>query len=357
MNQLPIIKLTKARLTALMLVFSLVFVQLFAGQTALADDYPAERSLIYHPLSEIGEYASQVCILRQSDRALRKAAFMYHSQSFVDAGCTPASISNALAMIFGVTDHDQAVTLLRETMSMLSNGNYKNSGCNLSLFNKMNKTGGIPEWNGLSGTEVLGPLVTAYAGDILFVDQSMTIEETMEQLLASPHMLLLSRRTLADDWSWLPILARALSDAGLGDARITLMQYSVGTNALLSPLCLSDQGHYISFYLQVDEYNTDGTIYMLDSIVRAVSLEEFYDHISNQTYPYIDSKNQRYREIAFNANFDLRRIADNTVQISLKYPLQREMLSLSPEARMAAMAERLSSMGLYGYGVIAIQLP
>ena len=294
----------------------------------------------------------RLSVLSQRDEAIGELA--YHTATVQRRGCMPVSIVNALIASFGVTDRETAIGLVQETLSLLvprgSRGKAPVDLLGLSaLLDPALRAEEREAYPNLAKT------VGAYPGDVRVTQARLSAREVLKQLDgAQTPLMLVSRMAVYPDWTEAVALLMALHGMGMDDATLCLACMGAGTEASGAPLRSGRSGHYLTVFFHVGTFAESGTVYVLDSLPRALADEPF------TPYGAANEMHAQYgfvQDSAFNRNFTAARVSPTVIRLSLTQTAL-EALRAEPEETASARRVRLMKpLILFGPGVMMLSLP
>ena len=294
----------------------------------------------------------RLSVLSQRDEAIGELA--YYTATIQRRGCMPVSIVNGLIASFGVTDRETAIGLVQETLALLvprgSRGKAPVDLQNLAaLLDPALRADGREAYPNLART------VGAYPGDVRVTQAHLSAREVLERLdgVQTP-MMFVSRMAVYPDWTEAVALLMALHGMGMDDATLCLACAGAGTEASGAPLRSGKSGHYLTVLFHVGTFAESGTVYVLDSLPRALAGEPY------TPYGTADEMHTQYgfvQDSAFNRNFTAARISPTVIRLSLT---QNALEALRAEPEETALARRVKLMKpliLFGPCVMMLSLP
>ena len=308
------------------------------------------------PLAGLCETGAQrlstLDIISQRDPRLADEPYYYQDMMFRIGGCKPASIANGLVALLGdaQTDVPQLLIELRDGLKAIPGD--KKSGIDiLKLPTFLSK----PRDSAVTVKELLKGV-----SSIIYLDSrtgNVTPAYFLTKHLSSPdaHPLFIREFTTQKNWHWMLDLAARLCEMGHPDARFVLSAASAGTDETDAPLRSGKGGHYVTLYFQAEEFHRDGTMYLLDSLPRALpgDVYGFFEHYPSQ-YPFTTRRTD-----PFGKTYDATRIIDTVLQFTLK-PSEREKLSsLNPNsaAWTALRQKQVETLTLYVKSTFMLYIP
>ena len=294
----------------------------------------------------------RLSVLSQRDEAIGELA--YHTATVQRRGCMPVSIVNALIASFGVTDRETAIGLVQETLSLLvprgSRGKAPVDLLGLSaLLDPEMRAEEREAYPNLAKT------VGAYPGDVRVTQAHLSAREVLEQLDgAQTPLMLVSRMAVYPDWTEAVALLMALHGMGMDDATLCLACAGAGTEASGAPLRSGKSGHYLTVLFHVGTFAESGTVYVLDSLPRALAGEPY------TPYGAADEMHTQYgfvQDSAFNRNFTAARISPTVIRLSLTQNALEALRAEPEETALARRARLMKPLILFGPCVMMLSLP
>ena len=294
----------------------------------------------------------RLSVLSQRDEAIGELA--YHTATVQRRGCMPVSIVNALIASFGVTDRETAIGLVQETLSLLvprgSRGKAPVDLLGLSaLLDPALRAEEREAYPNLAKT------VGAYPGDVRVTQARLSAREVLEQLDgAQTPLMLVSRMAVYPDWTEAVALLMALHGMGMDDATLCLACAGAGTEASGAPLRSGKSGHYLTVLFHVGTFAESGTVYVLDSLPRALAGEPY------TPYGAADEMHTQYgfvQDSAFNRNFTAARISPTVIRLSLTQNALEALRAEPEETALARRARLMKPLILFGPCVMMLSLP
>lgn len=287
-----------------------------------------------------------LCVVSQTDNAFRGHSFDYHGSSFSFGGCGPASIGNALIGTLGVTDHDTAVSLVRELMMLMADDppTQRIAPYRLSVLTNPQKLEKYP---------ALSSALTDYEGRVHYARSRFPIHEMQTILTDNDPALFVTQMTLKkDDWNWIRDAVDMLYALGCHDAKLCVGFLGGGTEGTSAPFKNGEYGHYVTLCIPVDEFRQSGVLYLFDSLPRALEEERgLNDEHFDSIYPF--ASRTKVARKAYNPLLDawsITRISDSVLRFS---PVEH------CPANWEETQQHLSLLRTFGTGVVmlACQVP
>ena len=259
---------------------------------------------------------ADLAILSQWDECLMDSAFRYNNNYFRFNGCGPASIANGVIAALDITDHDQAVAILRDLLYLLGRSNPAKNRIMPLLLDYMNVAPDHP-LDADPRYPTLNEAMLDFGGPILYYDGRINAQN-LPSLLPASHdtpTIIHGIFTKDDRWTSMRELIQVLTDAGYEDARIVLSFLGAGTDGTKSPFRSGSAGHYLCVCIPMAEFLQSGEFYVLDSLPRALAGEEFAQGLTYQIQYDFVKKYDPYAPLnEFNDLFEVIRITPTIVQ-------------------------------------------
>lgn len=281
-------------------------------------------------------------VISQMDVAFRARSFDYTGSGFMFGGCGPSSISNALIGTLGITEHDDAVTLVHDLLYLMTEDPFHKRIVpgRLSTLAKSQQLKKFP---------FLHDLLSEYEGHIFYQQKRFTVEDIQSALSdATPALFVGQTGMKPADWDWVRDVVEMLYESGYKSTRLCIGFLGGGTSTTSAPFNSGTSGHYITFCIPVDEFLESGTFYLLDSLPRALDGEgpadgkHFY-----AVYAFASTSSfTRKTHQAFLDAWTVTRINDSVLRLT---PAEAQQ---EPDWEKAS--QRLSLLKVYGTGVIML---
>lgn len=256
--------------------------------------------------------SEQTPIINQYDDDFRANKFSYLNHYFWENGCGPSSVANAFISGLEVSDEQMAAAILHDVMHIMS----------LDPDRYAIDVKRFP----LLATEdsAILQICTANGWNIIAFDKQLT-EQDLSTTFSDTPIVILSKQIGNDYWSSAVRYIQYLYDQGYHDATVYLVRASTGTSSVSGPLAFGSAGHYVTFYMPVDEFIEQGSIYLLDSAASAIKDEPFgKSEYYKQQYPFVA---QPYAHKVFLQTFGIERIHPNIVRFYLLNPDETDRLT------------------------------
>lgn len=316
-----------------MLISFLFIIPCALGESA-EDESPA-----YPPLPVLSDPMDQhmqsLGTIYQKDPRFKK--LLYDTTYFSIKGCAPSSIANAVIAAFGVTNADTAAQIVHETLRILCPGQkYGRKPIDQNklstLFNPQLMAESAERYPALS------TVVGGYPGAIDFSLDRFTAElaaNAIENHSGENHMVT-GRISVRDSWEEAIRILYMLDDAGMDDAVLILSYAGAGTTSADAPLRTSNAGHYLTLYIHAGMFAESGTVYVLDSLPRAVFGEEYRPGLAYRScYAFVGEE----PDSPFNAAFSVRRISPTIIRIDLNETSLQQIAGAQEAAPQAERAQ------------------
>lgn len=321
----------------------------------------AAENALYPVLSDpVDQHMQRLSIMSQQDKSI--GSLPYNQENIEKRGCAPLSIANPLIAAFGVSDPETAADLVYEIMAVLTpKRQYRRKPIAVERIARV-----LHQADRAKSTEdfpQLARYVGQYPGVIHVSDQDLTAEDVralLAQETAAPP-LIVGRMYVQDDWTQAMRIIYALYEDGYEDAFVYLGYAGAGTASTGAPLRSGDSGHYLAIGIHVGTFISNGSLYVLDSLPRALADEDYGpDLVYHVPYRFIDSHG------AFSRMFSASRISPTVIKLSLLVDELRRLTGMqqqyfpSPQERTDALialhAQQLAPLKLFGRCVMMIVL-
>ncbi len=300
------------------------------------------------------ERLAKLDIISQREERFMEERFYYQDMYFRIAGCKPASLTNGLVALLG-NARTNTPELLLELLDGLNAAPWdKQSGIAMYLLQPYLSA---PDASAVELRKLLQPVTS-----IIYLDArtgSVNPAYIIPQALTDPnaHPLFLREMAVQSNWPWLIDLAAKLCDLGHPDARFVLCVASAGTDTTDGPLRSGKGGHYVTIYFQAEEFHQDGTMYLLDSLPRALPGDVYgsFERYPSQ-YPFTSKR----RKDAFDGTYDATRITDPVIQFTLKAAELERLHKLGTQpssARSMLRQKQVETLILYDKAWFMLYIP
>lgn len=298
----------------------------------------------------VDERMRRLSVMSQRDEAI--GALAYATATVQRRGCLPVSLANGVIAAFDVTDRETAIGLVQEMLSLLvPRGSRGKAAIDLQALPKLFD----PTLRTQEEYPNLAKTVGAYPGGVSFTQARLNAQEVIERLDgAKSPFVLVSRMEVYPDWTDAVQILTALHDRGMDDAVLCLACAGAGTEASGTPLRSGKSGHYLTVLFHVGTFMESGTVYVLDSLPRA---------LAGEPYGYTDEMHAQYAFAsdspgnAFNRNYFAERISPTVIKLSLTQTALETLRAEPEETTLARRVKLLSPLILFGPGVMMISMP
>ena len=236
------------------------------------------------------------------------SGFNYGKSTIGSGGCGPCSTANGLIVTFGITDPDTIKSLVLECVNM------GGPGTNVTnyLIGKGKRSDKYP---------VLNSIIDNAGGKIYY---GKNANEVKNLILENPptngeKVYILGKMTFrlggSNNNSYTDFLDVVDTVYGVApDTNITYYGVDAGKGG--SPFgSRSESGHYVALLINVRDFKENNAVYLLDSFPRRLDGEDNKDTYHGD-YNFVNPKYADLR--TFNNTFDVTRVSDNVIKISVK---------------------------------------
>lgn len=292
-------------------------------------------------------------ILSQHDEAI--GSLPYYRGEVRGRGCQPVSIANGMIAAFGVTDRELAVGVARETLELLVPAHRRGkSRIDLDKLPALLD----PEQRRQEAAQYphLAQMIGEYGGSLQVTQENLDAQSVLDALgSAQGPRLLVGRMSVQPDWTEAVELAAALHGRGMDDVTLCLAGMGVGSTDSGMPLGSGKNGHYLTVMLHVGSFMRDGSVYVLDSIARAIEGEPFgWGEEMYRQYPFAE-KNEK---VTFKRDYQSARIAPTVIRLSLTDAALASLKAVPEgEETLEEHVRLMNHIPLFGRGVLLISLP
>lgn len=319
---------------------------------------------LFAPPARAAELAdvADLTILSQWDERFQDETFRYNTTYFRYAGCGPASIANGIIAALSVTDQDLAAGLMHDVLLLLTKNQPTKNRVQLAYLSYLSATGGqLDEPNERYSS--LNQAVRDFGGSIVY-HPGYVNAKTLPDLLPNPGegpYVLHGNFTNDNRWTALRELIQTLTDAGYEDVRIVLSFLGAGTSHTTSPFRSGTAGHYLDVCVSMAEFLQTGEFYVLDSLPRALSGEDYGDDSEFFiAYDFVGRQRYNYSLDNFNALFRVERVTPTIVRVVPTGAAQRSVRAAHQNGSIpldALMPSLDLVMQFHGTSHILITLP
>lgn len=294
----------------------------------------------------------QLSIMSQQDEAI--AGITYNGATVRQRGCKLVSVVNGVMAAFGVTDRETAAGLVPEALDLLVPGG-KRSKRSVDLQNMSKLVDPVLRAEQQEKYPYLAKTVGAYPGSVQVSGKQLAAQDVLEILgKAQTPFVFVGRMSVHPDWTDALQILTGLHGMGMDDATLTLACVGAGAKKHGTPLRSGDFGHYLSLMFHVGSFMEDGTVYVLDSLPRALEGEPYDTEGAPRTqYAFVTDSPVK----AFNLNFRASRISPTVIRLSLTPEALETLRAESEETAFARLKKLYSPLVVFGYGAMLISLP
>ena len=281
--------------------------------------------------------------------------YTYWNAVMYDTGCGPVSMANAMGVAFGVTDIDTVRAIAVELPDAMLPRRRRVTGSIVAsglptLLNRMLEETDEESFPALSG------LLRGYAGAYSLSGERLSQADIAAICAQQGEAMFVRTVAGRSMWPLLYDLCAALRDAGRADAVVCAGFLGVGTRHSGSPLYSTGSGHYVCVALHAGAFVEDGSIYLLDSLPRALANEPYGDgEAYRRPYPHFQDR----RFARFAAVYDDVRIQPTVVRFTPRGEALEALHALAgdPDALREAHLSQLELFVLFGGGILLVSLP
>ena len=295
----------------------------------------------------LDDYMARLAILAQRDERLLDVT--YAESSLKERGCGPMSMTNAVVGCLGVQDEAQAVNMAREMTQLLVPRERRGKGyMHISLLeDALDREARLAQKDAFP---TMAAVVSGFPGNISYSDQKINESRLKAAAGLGITKLFIGRAIIQENWGYIISLVRMLHEAGRDDIVLYLAQCDAGKKRHSTPLRSGDSGHYLSLAVPVGAFWSEGAIYVLDSLPRAIQGEEVSsESVYHVRYPFVDQNtinDKRFRSV-----FCASRVSPTVIRLSLTQE-QRNLLAQAQSAgadeAQALLEKQMSPLVLFG---------
>lgn len=290
-------------------------------------------------------------LIIQGDPRYQTYEYRFNFDDLSVRGCGPVSVTNALLATFGVSDREVTDVFLKETLMLMADyHSAKNHGMtinNVDAFITMDD----------ATYPTLYACKQALSPNSCFSPRTLTAEElqsALEPMIASGEGAISFSKLSTKEWITIAQLCHWLNEIGKEEAIITLSVVSGGTATSGTPFSDDSDGHYLTLLVHVGEYMRRGSVYLIDSLPRAIANEAFSNSTYWRPYYFASSLSHSY---SFRHTYSIRRIQDTIIKMELLPEHQEALSALTGEDRLWHEAKLLKEIQTYGLGLLTIFVP
>ena len=120
---------------------------------------------------------------------------------------------------------------------------------------------------------------------------------------------------MQNEWDYIIEIVNTLYKYRKYDTNLIFAHIAGGTITTDAPFRSGKAGHYMTFTINVKDFYENGTIYLLDSLPRALENEKIGEGTRYKTYYDFVSDKKTFKE--FNNVYNVTRVSDNVLKIEL----------------------------------------
>lgn len=330
-----------------------VLFALLLALCCLAPCAQAEEAVRFPVLEDpVDARVQQLSVLSQQDEAI--GSIVYNTATVYQRGCKLISVVNGVIAAFGVTDKEAAAGLVPETIDLLVPGG-KRSSRSVNVQGMPNLVDPALRASQQEEYPYLAKTVGAYPGSVQTSQKQLDAQEVLEILgEAQTPFMFVGRMSVHPDWTDALQILTALHEMGMDDATLCLACAGAGTDTSGTPLRSGKTGHYLSVLFHVGSFMEDGTVYVLDSLPRAIEGEPFSRaYEMHAQYAFVGDSSTN----AFNRNFTASRIRPTIIKLSLTQTALETLRAEPEETALARRVKLFKPLVLFGTCVMLISLP
>lgn len=289
-------------------------------------------------------------VMSQRDDAVAELA--YNTATVQRRGCMTVSLANGMITTFGVTDPETAAGLVRETIALLVPRHLRGKApIDLpglpDLLDPALRAGEREAYPNLAKT------VGAYRGGVRYLGGLLRTQEVLCGLDGT-QTLIVGRMNVYPDWTEAVQLLMGLHERGMDEAMLCLACIGAGTKCSGAPLRTGQSGHYLTVFFHVGSFAEDGTVYVLDSLPRALEGEPYGLTCEVHTrYPFVDDSPAN----GFSRNYRAVRISPTVIRLSFTQEALDVLHAEPEETELAQRVKLMKPLILFGPGVAMLHLP
>jgi len=224
-----------------------------------------------------------------------------HAKLVYENGCGPSSITNQLITGFGVTDKETVTLLYKEVLD-------------LTEEKGLNWVRSIHDPNKFKNYPTIQKLISEYDGNIISADGDVnkyladyTFDITKPTMIVGKAKISTEKdgKNTNDP---LVELMKTLHNKGV-DANVIFSGISSGRDTMSRPVRGGSDGHYVSLFINSNEFIQENSFYLVDSQPKNLFGEELFNHDYAFT---LNSEKKTFEK--FNNNWEAFRVSNNTVK-------------------------------------------
>lgn len=329
----------------LSLLFLLVFL--------LAAPCAAGENVFYPELSDpVDQRVQRLAIMFQRDDPFWE--YPYNKDYLNGRGCQPLSMANGIIAAFGVTDYDTAVQITLESTELLVPRENWTRGPVLAelLPSALDPV--------LLAADERHPatagVVCAYPGAISATADALGASEAIQLLRMQTAPAIVSfRMAVNPSWEDAIRVIFALHDMGMDDAQLIITRAGAGKESHGTPLASGKTGHYLSALIHVGRFMKDCSVYILDSLPRAIPGEDDETSVPGSFYRARYPFGTQREDNRFNRTFAPARISPCVIRLSLRDT--SGLTGKTSEEQLALRTDKMNPFILFGAGSVLVTLP
>lgn len=298
--------------------------------------------------SDFDRRAQSWTLVVQRDPRYKTHEYRFNFDELAVRGCGPVSVANAMLATFGVSDQEVTDVFLKEALNLIADyHSAKNHGItinNIEAFVELD--------------EEAYPTIYAYkqamAPNSCFSDQNLNaaeLQKALEPMIGTGDGAISFSKLSTNEWITVARLCHWLSGIGKDDAIITLSVICGGTESTGTPFCDDADGHYMTLLVHVGEYMQRGSVYLIDSLPRAIAGEAYKNSIYWRQYYFASSLSHN---LSFRRTYGIHRIQQTVIKMELLEKHREGLAGLTGEALIEQEAALLKEIKTYGVGLLMV---
>jgi len=310
-----------------------------------------ENVLLPELSDPVDQKIQQLAIMYQRDDPF--FGVPYNKDYLNGRGCQPISMANGLIAAFGLTDYDTAAALTLEAAKALVLPEQRKNGPVHSAMLPVVLDPG--SYTSETRYPVLKDTICSYPGTIHATADTLNADEAIPMITGSAAPGLLSFcLSVNPSWEDAIRIVFALYDMGMSDAQLIITRAGAGKEKYGTPFASGKNGHYISALIHVGKFMKDGSVYILDSLPRALPGETSEDGgIYRARYPFGEQNAENH----FNQHYEAARISPCVIRLTLREDKREALYSDTTADQLALRTDYMKSFTLYGAASVMVTLP
>ena len=310
-----------------------------------------ENVLLPELSDPVDQKIQQLAIMYQRDDPF--FGVPYNKDYLNGRGCQPISMANGLIAAFGLTDYDTAAALtLEAAVALVPPEQRKNGPVHSAMLPVVLSR---DTYESSDRFPVLKDAVCSYPGTIAGTEKTLGADEAIalinQQIAPSIVTFCMS---VNPSWEDAVRVIFSLYDAGMSDATLILTRAGASKESYGTPFASGKNGHYISALIHVGKFMQDGSVYILDSLPRALPGEPSEDGgIYRARYPFGEQNEGNH----FNRHYEAARINPCVIRLTLREEMQQALYSDTTADQLALRTDYMKSFTLYGACSALVVLP